>query len=131
MVISATWGLGKPVVDGTVDTDTYGCTATRRTRCSPGTSAPAPGMVAAPDGGVLLADTPAHLREAACLDTGTARGPGEAALLLERFFRRPWTWNGPSTHAGKLVILQARPLRMTPRNPATVPTPARPPAPLR
>jgi len=118
MVVSAAWGLGKPVVDGTAETDTIVLHRNPPHAVLSREICPKPQrMVADPAGGVLLEDTPPELRDAPCLTPAQLSELAEAALTLERFFRRPLDVEWAYDHDGKLVILQARPLRITPRDP--------------
>jgi pyruvate,water dikinase len=125
MVVSAAWGLGKPVVDGTAETDTYIlhrdpphqilsrdiCPKSQR-------------MVTAPEGGVRMDDLPEAERNAPCLTPEQLTELAEAALTLERFFRRPLDVEWAFDAAGTLILLQARPLRITPRDPQACPDPS-------
>ncbi len=116
MVISAAWGLGKPVVDGTAETDTYILHRDPPHQVlSREISAKTHRMVAAPEGGVRLDELAEAERGAPCLTPAQLTELAEAALTLERFFRRPLDVEWAFDPAGKLVVLQARPLRITPR----------------
>ncbi len=124
MVVSGTWGLGKPVVDGTAETDTIVLHRDLPHAVLSREICPKPQRLAPdPAGGVRLEDTPADLRDIPCLTPEQINELAEAALTLERFFRRPLDVEWAFAHDGKLVILQARPLRITPRDPQACPDP--------
>ncbi|WP_243311287.1 PEP/pyruvate-binding domain-containing protein [Fundidesulfovibrio agrisoli] len=116
MVVSAAWGLGKPIVDGTAETDTY---FLRRDPphepVSVELSAKTTRLVLDPAGGTRTEPVPEELRNAACLDGARLFQLAEAAMTLERFFRRPLDVEWAFTREGGLVVLQARPLSIRPR----------------
>jgi pyruvate,water dikinase len=117
MVVSAAWGLGKPIVDGTAETDTYFLQrdpphqivsselSTKTTR-----------LALSPSGGTCTEAVPEELRDAACLDRCQLLLLAETAMNLERFFKRPLDVEWAFTHEGKLIVLQARPLSIRPRS---------------
>lgn len=116
MVVSAAWGLGKPIVDGTAETDTYllqrqpphelssADIAVKSTR-----------LVLDPAGGTRVEDVPEALRETPCLSGDQLARLAKTAMSLERFFKRPLDVEWAVTTQGDLVVLQARPLSIRPR----------------
>jgi len=109
--VSAAWGLCAPVVGGQVEVDAFTlerrppfecrtaeiCRKTRK-------------MVSSPDGGPVFAPVPEKEQDIPCLTEAQLRQLGEAAMRIERYFKRPqdveWTFDA----AGRLIILQSRPI---------------------
>ncbi|WP_243360207.1 PEP/pyruvate-binding domain-containing protein [Fundidesulfovibrio terrae] len=117
MVVSAAWGLGKPIVDGTAETDTYFLRReppheTISSEVSPKTTR----LGLDPSGGTRTESVPAELRDNACLDRGQLALLAETAMNLERFFKRPLDVEWAFTPDGTLTVLQARPLSIRPRS---------------
>ena len=118
MVISATWGLGAPVVAGEVSTDRFIVS-----RESPHTvksmnivrKATRLTAVEAGEGGCELLPVDEKMQTSMSLTTEQITELAEAALAIERFFKSPqdieWAFDGK----GRLVILQARPLNIKTR----------------
>ncbi len=116
MVVSAAWGLGKPIVDGTAETDTFILRRdpphlTTSTEICPKTTR----LALIPSGGTRVEEVPPEESGAACLDTGQLTLLAETAMNLERFFKRPLDVEWAFTPDGALVVLQARPLSIRPR----------------
>jgi pyruvate,water dikinase len=116
MVVSAAWGLGKPIVEGTAETDTFfigrdpphellsseiGVKSTR--------------LVLDAAGGTRTEDVPAEAAASPCLDRDQLTLLAKTAMSLERFFKRPLDVEWAFTPQGELVILQARPLSIKPK----------------
>jgi len=117
MVVSAAWGLGKPIVDGTAETDTYFLQReppheTISSELSPKTTR----LALDPAGGTRTEDVPEERQTEACLTPAQLTGLAETAMSLERFFKRPLDVEWAFTPEGGLVVLQARPLSIRPRS---------------
>jgi len=116
MVVSAAWGLGKPIVDGTAETDTL---LLRRDPphelLSSDIAAKTTRLVLDPHGGTRVEDVPEDKRNAPCLDGEQLATLAKTAMSLERFFKRPLDVEWAITPEGGLVVLQARPLSIRPR----------------
>lgn len=111
MVVNATWGLGAPVADGIVSTDTYWISdrpphrvLDRRIVAKPRQ------LVYAPGGGLAQSAVPGPLQAAPCLDDGQLDTLAAYGQRLAAHFGTPqdveWALDG----AGRLVVLQSRPL---------------------
>ena len=115
MVISSAWGLGKPIVDGVAETDTF---VTRRdapfTAVSADICAKDTRLVLDANGGTHTEDVPEELREAPSLTPAQVTALCETAMNLERFFKRPLDVEWAYSQDGKLTLLQARPLSIKP-----------------
>jgi pyruvate,water dikinase len=125
MVASAAWGLGKPIVDGTAETDTFILrrdpphAVLSRDICPKTTR-----LAIDPRGGTREEDVPEQARSTACLDDGQLARLAEAGMALERFFKRPLDVEWAFTPAGELFVLQARPLAIRPRREEACPDPS-------
>ena len=113
LVATAAWGLGLPVVDGSVQVDYY-----RITRTPPYTISrldvahKTTMMAAAPDGGTEWISVPEDMQDRACLTPEQVQKLAETALLIERYFKRSQDIEWAIGPDGNLVILQARPLNI-------------------
>jgi pyruvate,water dikinase len=113
MLISAVWGLGKPVVDGTVSPDAY--VVSRR----PGkgileirTVKKDIRLVPAPDEGLVEEPVPANLREKSCLTEEQILKLVEYLRALETHYRCPQDVEWALDRSGRIFILQTRALRI-------------------
>ncbi len=113
MVISASWGLGKPVVDGTITPDTYrvprrpGRGETTRQVAAKWTR-----VVCAGDEGVREEEVPADLRERPCLSDEQVQRLAGYLRTLEAHYRCPQDVEWVLDEADRLFVLQTRPLRL-------------------
>ncbi|MGA9478433.1 MAG: PEP/pyruvate-binding domain-containing protein [Desulfobacterales bacterium] len=108
-VLGASWGLGKVVVEGRNAVDTY-----RVSRHPPYTVLTSricekKWMITPFENG-QDAPVPAELQNQPCLTPAEASMIVEAALTMERFFKRPMDVEWSLDENGRLWILQARPL---------------------
>ena len=115
MVISATWGLGPAVVDGTAETDTFVLNReppysilTAEPGCKDRKIEPRPG------GGIGWEDVPEALRETPCLSAEQMSRLAGAAMIVERYYRQPQDIEWAFDRKGNLFILQTRPIKMRP-----------------
>ena len=116
MVISATWGLGAPVVDGTAETDTYFIDRSESLAVRSMEVAHKPVRLATlPGGGTGLKDVEPDRQDIPCLSSARIQRLAQTAMTIERYYKRPqdveWAFDAEDT----LFILQARPLNMSPR----------------
>ncbi len=117
MVVSAAWGLGKPIVDGTAETDTF---LLRREPphelLSADIAVKTTRLALAPGGGTRTEQVPEQDRSEPCLTETQLTLLAKTAMSLEQFFKRPLDVEWAITPAGELVVLQARPLSIRPRH---------------
>lgn len=124
IVINAAWGLGAPVVDGTAETDTYVLErAAPHAVRSRETAHKESRLTADPDRGTFTEPVAPELREAPCLSPERLELLAQAAMGIERYFRRPQDVEWSFDTQGNLVILQARPLNIRPTLPEFCPLP--------
>ncbi len=109
--VSAAFGQCAPVVGGEVETDTF--LLERRSPFAVKSReivAKTRQMVLSPEGGAHFEDVPADRAEAPCLTDADLPRLAEAALSLEKYFKRPqdveWTFDA----SGQLYVLQSRPM---------------------
>jgi pyruvate,water dikinase len=112
MIISAVWGLGKPVVDGTMTPDSY--IVSRR----PGrgilemrTAKKTRRLVAAPDEGLREESVPAELQQKPCLTEDQVAKLVGYLQALETHYRCPQDVEWALDSSGRLYVLQTRALR--------------------
>jgi len=113
MAISAAFGLGVGVVQGDAPVDRYRVGREPPHRVVAAHVAhKASALRAAPGGGVEAAPLDPSHAEARCLSDREAADLAAIALLIERHMRCPQEIEWAVDHDGKLVVLQARPLRV-------------------
>ena len=115
MVISAAWGLGPAVVQGSAESDTF--MIERRPPhdlLSAEIKHKSKIMRPGPQGGTFWEDVPEKLRDAACLSAEQLQRLGQAAVALEHHFEQPQDLEWAFDHKGDLFILQSRPLNIKP-----------------
>ncbi|MGD0282370.1 MAG: PEP/pyruvate-binding domain-containing protein [Dissulfurispiraceae bacterium] len=113
MIINATWGLGASVVEGQTDADFY---QVRKD--------PVPAIISArtgkkdtmilsrEDSGTTAIKTPADRAGKSSLSEDQVLELARQAMLIENYFRQPQDIEWAIDRAGKIFILQARPLRI-------------------
>jgi len=113
MVISATWGLGAPLVSGAVPPDQFkvsrepphevkGLKIVRK----------AMRMVVKQEGGTENVPVPDELQTKACLTNDQLRELAEHGIMIERYFKKPQDIEFAYDHSGNLYILQSRQLNI-------------------
>lgn len=113
LMLSASWGLGEPVVSGEVSGDQYmvsrrtphrisEVSLVRKTRQ----------LVAGPQGGTKMVQVEERLRDTACLQRDDIYRLADVALQIEQFFRAYMDIEFAIDRQGELVLLQARPLNL-------------------
>ncbi|MEW6365763.1 MAG: PEP/pyruvate-binding domain-containing protein [Acidobacteriota bacterium] len=113
MVISAVWGLGRPVVDGSVTPDTYllprrhGGGGPQLTVVRKPTR-----LVAGPQEGVVEENVPEEMQDSPCLTEEQIHKLGEYVRALENHYRAPQDVEWALDRQGRLFILQTRPLSL-------------------
>jgi pyruvate,water dikinase len=112
-LVSANWGLGNLVVDGTGSVDEYRVSRDppheileQRVGARSLMSKPVEPAGPAPALQVDLGDTP-------CLNPGEISAVVEVAMILERFFKRPLEVEWTLDEQGQVWLLQARPLTIS------------------
>jgi pyruvate,water dikinase len=116
MLVSAVWGLGKPVVDGTVTPDSYVVsrrpgkgileirTAKKETRLVPARE------------GLMEESLPLEMRAQPCLTQEQIMRLAQYLRALETHYRCPQDVEWALDRSGRLYILQTRALRIEDRN---------------
>jgi len=113
IVINAAWGLGTSVVEGGADADYF-----RVSRGDPARileqhiGAKASLAVRASGGGTATLPVPVHARTRPSLSPEQVAGIAGLAMQIEQHFRRPQDIEWAIDGSGKVLVLQARPLRM-------------------
>jgi pyruvate,water dikinase len=122
MIVSGAWGLGKPVVDGSMTPDVYVLPR------QPGRGAvsirPAKKLrrlVPAPSGGTAEEPVPEELQDRSCLAAEQLETLAGYVRALDLHFRGPQDVEWALDREGRLFILQARPLTLTEAATASAP----------
>ncbi len=121
MVISAVWGLGPAVVDGTAESDTF--ILDREPPYAPIFSEPGQKdrrIAPIHGGGVDWQDVPEDIRGVPCLTAEQMNDLAQAAMAIERYYRQPQDIEWAFDKKGNLFILQARPLNIRPAGIETI-----------
>lgn len=116
LLVTANWGLGQTVVEGSADTDLFILEkqppfAARESRLGQKKTM----AVRLASGGIEERDTPPDLTGSFSLEAAAMAALGQAATAIERYFHQPQDIEWAIDPAGRLVILQARPLRVPAR----------------
>jgi pyruvate,water dikinase len=111
-ILSATWGLGTSVVGGDAAADTYRASRKPPHRVveqdiRPKLRMQAPGAPGPPG------EVPKNLQDEPCLTPTDIVRIVETGLILERYFKQPLDIEWSLDHAGKLWVLQARPMHLS------------------
>lgn len=109
--VSAAWGLCAPILSGELETDSY--LIARRAPfpvVSKEIVRKAQGLYLRPEGGTAYADLPPEKADAPCLTEADLSLLGEASLSLEKYFKRPQDVEWTIDPAGRLFLLQSRPM---------------------
>lgn len=113
LIVSATWGLGKSIVEGQTDADLY----IVKNDINPEVLYEKPGrkefmIINREKGGIDKVKTPDEIIENPCLTTGQVIELARQAISIEKHFRKPQDIEWAIDRAGKIIILQARPLKI-------------------
>jgi len=115
VIINANWGLGKTVVDGSVDADHY---IVGKEEPYPILNKKAGGkdfiIVAGKNGGIEKVPLPEERREKECLNDEQLKELARQAILIEHYFKKPQDIEWAIDKNGKIFILQSRALRISP-----------------
>lgn len=112
MVANAVWGLCSPVVDGNAPTDTIVLDrAAPYTLRSLSVGDKRRQLRLAKGGGTEWCDTPEGLHDVPSLTVDQLEHLAQAAMSIERYYKRPQDIEWAYDASGTLQILQARPLR--------------------
>ncbi len=111
LIISAAWGLGVSVVDGSMPTDFW--------RVKPGEGEPeyvgarkTRRITMNPEGGIHDVPVEEHLQDQPSLSSDQVRALANHGWMLEKHYKRPLDIEWALDQSGKLFILQARPLNL-------------------
>ncbi len=113
MVISATWGLGAPVVSGEASADRYHVSRDAPNEVRHMNIVHKPVMlVEKAGGGTEMVEVPDELQHKPCLNSEEIDHLAHVAMLLERYYKRPQDIEWAIDEGGELIILQSRPLKV-------------------
>jgi len=113
LLISAAWGLGTSVVDGSVDADQYIVNRTEGLELREEKIGTKETMsVTLPAGGTMQTRTPEEMRDRACLTALQIHDLAMRSMQIEQYYKKPQDIEWAIDRNGKMFILQSRPLRM-------------------
>jgi pyruvate,water dikinase len=113
LIINATWGLGKPIVEGQTDADLY----VVKKGNVPEIVEEKTGRkefitINLKEGGVRNIQSPESMRVKPCLTTEQVIELSLQAIAIEKYFGRPQDIEWAADRNGKIFILQSRPLKI-------------------
>ncbi len=112
VVINSTWGLGSLIVEGQTDADMFMVNKEIEPKLlGTKTGRKEYMVVSRKDGGVEKIKTPEDMAVTPSLTAEEAIGLARQAVYIEKHFRKPQDIEWAIDKAGRLFILQARPLR--------------------
>jgi len=112
ILISAAWGLGVSVVDGSASTDFYAVRRKDSALVRRDVAQKTSRLRLRAEDGILAEPVPGELRQAPCLDEGKIRQLATYGVRLEEHYGQPLDIEWAQDQDGRLFILQARPLGM-------------------
>lgn len=111
ILINATFGIGKSIVDGQVDVDQYLLSKDSEPRLIEKKIGKKEKMIInLPDGGITEIDTPLNLRNRSSLTKEELAKLAKMAFLIEKHFGKPQDIEFAIDKEGKIFILQSRSL---------------------
>ncbi|SDB44607.1 phosphoenolpyruvate synthase [Desulfonatronum thiosulfatophilum] len=110
LIISAAWGLGVSVVDGSMPTDMWQVTSSGNIETV--TVHKTKRIVMNPAGGLHEVPVDPHLQDQPCLGEDDVAKLAEYGIHLENHYKLPLDIEWAMDQAGKIFILQARPLNL-------------------
>lgn len=117
MIISATWGLGRSIVEGEVDADLYVVRKVLTPEIIDEKTERKEFMIINhKEGGAKKVKTPDAIRDKPCLSKEQVLELARLAMLIEKHFRGPQDIEWAIDKGGRIFILQSRPLRVAERN---------------
>jgi pyruvate,water dikinase len=112
ILISAAWGLGVSVVDGSASTDFYAVRRKDSALLRHDVAQKTSRLRLRAEDGILAEPVPGELRQAPCLDEAKIRQLAAYGVRLEEHYGQPLDIEWAQDQDGRLFILQARPLGM-------------------
>jgi len=113
MLLSATWGLGAPVVSGRAAADQFSVERREPYRIiEVKVIRKETALIVNKQGGTVQQEVSSERQTSAALTTGEVKNLVETGLLIEKYFRKPQDIEFCLDYDGRLVILQTRPLKI-------------------
>ncbi|MBI5050389.1 MAG: hypothetical protein HZC11_05865, partial [Nitrospirae bacterium] len=117
MIINATWGLGRSIVEGEVAADFYAVRKALTPEIIDEKTGRKESMIINhKEGGTKKVKTPDAIRDKPCLSEEQVLELARLSMLIEKHFRGPQDIEWAIDKGGRIFILQARPLRIDERN---------------
>ncbi|HDQ40705.1 MAG TPA: pyruvate, phosphate dikinase [Desulfonatronum sp.] len=112
MIVSAAWGLGVSVVDGSMPTDCWKIGKKDLEVLESKVAAKHQQLVMSPEGGLAEVSVEASKAERSCLEQDEIRLLASHGKALEKHYKQPLDIEWAVDQSGKLFVLQARPLNL-------------------
>jgi pyruvate,water dikinase len=117
MIINATWGLGRSIVEGEVAADFYAVRKVLTPEIIDEKTGRKESMIINhKEGGTKKVKTPDAIRDKPCLSKEQVLELARLSMHIEKHFRGPQDIEWAIDKGGRIFILQARPLRTDERN---------------
>ena len=110
MLVSAIWGLGEHLVSGEASPDTFYVDRETFRITRKEINEKAHRIIALKEGGTRLEITPEKAKKVSSVDDETVQSIAKYSLKIEKYFGAPQDMEWCLDHAGRLFILQSRPL---------------------
>jgi pyruvate,water dikinase len=112
LIINAIWGLGKPVVDGSLEPDSYIVSREDGTVLQKRIVEKKTMLICSNKGDTEEISVPDEIRHKPCLTNEQIKSLLKAAMFLENYYGSPQDIEWAINKDNKLFILQTRPLRI-------------------
>jgi pyruvate,water dikinase len=112
VIINAVWGLGKPVVDGTLEPDYYIVDKKTSAILDKKVSIQETMTICHPEGDIKEVATPDEIKDMPCLSDDQIKALTEYANELEKYYGAPQDIEWAIDKSNQIYILQSRQLRM-------------------
>jgi pyruvate,water dikinase len=120
IIISAVWGLGTYAVEGAVTPDTYTVAKENHTILQTTVAIKPRQLISDPDGGLKELAVPNEKQSHPCLSSAQIKILAEYTDRIEEHYGVPQDIEWALDHEGNIVLLQARPLRLSSDEPQEV-----------
>ncbi|MFZ3123003.1 MAG: PEP/pyruvate-binding domain-containing protein [Thermodesulfovibrionales bacterium] len=112
VIINAVWGLGKSVVDGSVEPDSYSISKKTGAILEKRIAKQQTMLICNPEGGIKEVNVPDEMKDKPSLTDDEIKTLFSYASILENHYGKPQDIEWAIDHDDQIYVLQSRPLRM-------------------